>query len=166
MDEVIARIKGYVEIIYPDILDDLSIDEDYLEFFVTNVVDIMLLTTRRDQLVPQYEYDIVNYPMDNEAYSDLWDYYDYPVPPRLERNLAQAVIGVVKTVQAQNTADNGQIKSITDQGQKVEYAQTLTSYLNSIDESQLFAGSLKAIKSVTLGKVIEDADSRFIQNRY
>lgn len=162
MDEIVTRIQEYVEVIYPTIKVDLSIDDPYLEFLVNDVVDRALIYMNRDQLVRQYEEDVADYAItdktdESERYYDFWrDYDKYPIPPRLERILAKTVVGVAKTVIDNNKADIGRVEKVKDQGQEVTFKNELTSYLSSGSDSDIFSGSLVMLDRYRLGKVIKD----------
>lgn len=156
MDEVTTRIKGFVLTLYPSILVDLSITDEYLLFLVGDVIDRALMFMNRDQLVYQYELDLVNMPQNDANYAEFWAEYEYPIPPRLEKTLAKVVVGVAKTVKDNNTADMGAVKSVSDNGQSVTFADTMTSFLSSSSESEVFSGSLELMKSNRLPTVVKN----------
>lgn len=160
MDDVIARIKGFVTTLYPTILTDLSISNEYLEFIVGDVVDRALVYMNRDQLVYQYEKDLVSYSQDNSAYDLFWAEYEYPIPPRLEKTLAKVVVGAVKTVKEHNTAELGAVKSVSDNGQSVTFADQLTNFFSSSNESEVFSGSLELLDRYMLPTVLKDDNYR------
>lgn len=163
MDDIIARIEGYVTDIYPDILDDLSMTEDQLTFLVNSVVDRALIFMNRDQLVAQYEDDLEDYDPDDSSNDDFWEAYEanygYPIPARVERILADVVVAVSKNVINRNTADVGAIKSISDQGQSITYADQVSNFLNSSDESEVFSGSLELLRKYILPTIPDNADT-------
>ena len=154
MDEIIARIKGYVTTIYPTILTDLSIDSAYLEFIVNDVVDRALIYMNRDQLVEDFEEDLISYP---DKTNDFWDDYEYPIPPRLERTLARVVVQSVKTVKDNNTAAVGSVASVSDNGQSVSYRDTVSNFFNSSGDSEIFSGSLALLQNYRLPSVTTNA---------
>jgi hypothetical protein len=156
MDDVIARIKGYVETLYPDILSETGITEAQLTYYITDVVDRALVYMNRDQLVVQYEEDVEDYDTDD----DIWDYYDYPIPPRLERTLANVVVGVVRTLVKRLASDTQEVTKIKDQGQEVTFGESLSNYLTSSNDSEVFTGSLTLLDKYTLGKVLGDTSTK------
>jgi hypothetical protein len=155
MDDVIARIEGYVTTLYPDILTETGISADQLTYYITDVVDRALIYMNRDQLVVQYEEDLVDYDTDD----DIWDYYDYPIPPRLERTLANVVVGVVRTIVKRLASDTREVTKVKDQGQEVTFGEKLTNYLTSSNDSEVFTGSLTLLDKYTLGKVLGDTSA-------
>jgi hypothetical protein len=155
MDDVIARIEGYVKTLYPDILTETGISADQLTYYITDVVDRALIYMNRDQLVVQYEEDLVDYDTDD----DIWDYYDYPIPPRLERTLANVVVGVVRTIVKRLASDTREVTKVKDQGQEVTFGEKLTNYLTSSNDSEVFTGSLTLLDKYTLGKVLGDTSA-------
>lgn len=155
MDDVIVRIEGYVKVLYPDILTETGISADQLTYYITDVVDRALIYMNRDQLVLQYEEDLVDYDTDD----DIWDYYDYPIPPRLERTLANVVVGVVRTIVKRLASDTREVTKVKDQGQEVTFGEKLTNYLTSSNDSEVFTGSLTLLDKYTLGKVLGDTSA-------
>lgn len=161
MEAVIARIKEYVETLYPTIKTDLAITDDYLQFMVNDVVDRALMFTNRDQLVVGYEEDVEDWgepTKENQtvAEKDFWDYYrSFPIPPRLERTLAKVVVSSVRTIKSQNTAEDGRITSISDNGQSVSYSDKLQHFFSSSDDAEIFSGSLALLKQYRLPTVVK-----------
>lgn len=155
MEDVIARIEGYVKVVYPNILTDAGITDEQLTYFVTDVVDRALVYMNREMLVKQYEEDVEDYASDD----DIWDSYDYPIPPKLERTLANVVVGVVRTIVARNASDSREIKRIKDQGQEVEYGTELTNFLTSSNDAEIFTGSLTLLDRYKLGTVLGSTKS-------
>ena len=97
MDDITTRIKEYVLIINSTLVDD-----DFLDFVIESVIDKFLAYTNREQLIVRYEDDLINHPPVGyeEPEDTFWDNYEsYPIPPRLERTLAQVVCGLYKTIQ-------------------------------------------------------------------
>lgn len=166
MDAVIARIKEYVTTLYPTILEDLVIDAEYLDFMVADVVDRVLIYTNRDQLVPQFEDAIEDYgdpkaETQTQNEKDFWEVYrDYPIPIRLERTVAKIVAQSCRTVKTQNTAEDGTIKSVSDNGQSVTYSDKLQHFFSSSDDADVFAGSLELLKRFRLPTVIRGNNER------
>jgi len=145
MDALAARIKEIVLTIYPAILTELDISDEYLDFMIQEVIDRALVYMNRDQLVYQYELDLENMPQDNTAYDEFWAKYAYPIPSRLEKVLAHVVIGTVRTVQENLTADSKEVKSMKDHGQSVTFKDHFTSFLQSSSESEIFSGSVELL---------------------
>jgi hypothetical protein len=158
MDKLIARIKEYVQVIDEDLDDD-----DFLDFTVAEVVDRALVYTNRDQLVTQYGKDLVLYPLGTE---DFWEDYEYPIPARLERTLANTVVGVHKTVKERNTATTGQVASISDNGQSISYRQKVASFLDSSDDSEVFSGATRLLGRYMLPVIPTNGDTNIIQKPY
>jgi len=155
MEDVIARIKGYALVMYPTLLTDTGVTDDQLDYFVADVVDRALVYMNRDQLVVQYEEDVADYASDD----DIWDRYDYPIPPKLERTLANVVVGVVRTITARNDSDTREITSIKDQGQEVQFGTELTNFLTSSNDAEIFTGSLTLLDRYKLGTVLGSTKS-------
>jgi hypothetical protein len=162
MEVIITRIKGYVEVLYPTIKVDLSIDDEYIEFMVEDAVDRVLSYTNRDQLVVPYEENIVDYKQPNaeDRDVDFWNSFrDYPIPPRLERAIAKAVVQACKTIKQQNTATEGSIKSVSDNGQSVIYSDKLQSFFNSSDDAEIFSGSVALLDRYRIGTVLNNENT-------
>jgi hypothetical protein len=163
MEAVVARIKELVIKLYPTILADLDISEEYLDVLIQDVVDRALIFMNRDQLVYWFEKDLIAFPQAQAAYEEFWACYEYPIPPRLESTLAKVVIESSKTILSSNTSDvGGAITGIKDNGQEVTYSSKLTSFFNSSDDATIFSGSLALLKRYLLGTVIRNDNSRFL----
>lgn len=160
MDEIIARIKANAKKRYPDVADD----SELLDFVVNEVVDRALIYMGRDQLVRQYEEDIVDYPITDktdttETYYDFWKHYEgVPIPERLERTLSSVVVGAYRTVTQRNTDDQNAVKSLEDNGQKIVFADQMQHYFDSGDDSEIFSGSKTILDRYKLGKVIGNSN--------
>ncbi len=150
MEDVITRIKGYVTTIYPTILTDLNIDEAYLQFMVEDIVDRALVFMNREQLVDNYEEDLVDYP---DLTDDFWKGYEYPIPQRLEKVIAKLVVQSTRTVVDNNTAEVGNVSSVTDNGQSVSFRDKLSNFFSSSDDSEVFSGSLALLQQYRLASV-------------
>ena len=150
MDEVIKRIKGYVLVIDPKINND-----DLLDFSVADVVDRALAYMNRVQLLKAYEDGIAN----GTDPQDL----EQPIPLQLERTLASVVAGSYKSVRSLNEQEL-RIKSISDNGQSITYSDTVTSYLGSKGDEEIFSSSESLLKRFRLPKVIENTGN--IQTGY
>lgn len=160
MEAIATRIQGYVLTIYPDILADLSISEEYLEYLVDEVIDRALVYMNREQLVVRYEEDLISNP--DLLYDDFWDEYDmYPIPPRVERVLANAVVSMAKSVLQRNTTDSNTITKVKDGMQEVTYGTELAHFYNSSSDAEVFSGSLSILKRYIIPTVVGlNADSR------
>jgi hypothetical protein len=151
MDAIIARIKGYVLVIYPTVLADLSMTDAQLNLVIQDVVNRALAFTRRDQLVYRYEKDLVKYPMNDDTNDEFWGYYTgFPVPAVLEQSLANTVVGVMKNVKNRNTTDTGAVSLISDNGQEIRYSDVISNFLNSSDDADVFSGSVKLLEQYTI----------------
>lgn len=155
MDEVITRIKETVIKLYPTILTDLQINEDYLEVMVNDVVDRALAFTKRDQLVRDYERDLIAYPDSSDTF---WDNYYFPIPQRLETTLARVVVNSCRTIKSQNEG-NKEVSSMSDNGQSVTYKEQLESFFSSSDDSKIFSDGFTLLSSYRIPKVITDENS-------
>lgn len=155
MEDVIARIKALVLRYMPTILADLNITNDQLDLYVEDIVDRILDYTNRRQLVVKYEEDLETYSSDD----DIWDYYDFPIPPSLEKVGARVVIDAIRTVENRLQSDTKEIKKIKDQGQEVEYGTELTNYFNSSNDAEVFTGSLTLLDRYKLGTVLGSTKS-------
>lgn len=164
MEAIVTRIKGYVTTLYPTILTDLGITADYLEFMVNDVVDRVLIYTNREQLIPAYEEHVEDYGEPSEATGtdkDFWDCFrDYPIPPRLERTIAKVVVESCKSIKEQNTATEGRITSVSDNGQSVSYSDKLQSFFNSSDDAEIFSSSVALLDRYRLGTVVKNEHTR------
>ncbi len=153
MDEIIARIKEYVLIINPELIDD-----SYLDYVIDEVVDRALLYTNRQQLVAGYE----RY-LDGDYYSS--DYYvdatgtDQPILPiqvEMERALARVVVGSYKTIQDNVSNDTLNITQLSDNGQSVSYGEGVVSYLASKDDSDIFSSVKVLLDKFRIPTIVEN----------
>ena len=109
MDEVVARIKSYLQIINPSVADN-----DLLEFVIYETLDRVMLYLNSET-----------------------------IPTRIERILANIVnTGLTKV---QNTISNEgeterEIKSISDNGQSITYADGVKQYFATASDNELFSG--------------------------
>ena len=152
MEDIIEEITAYVAIINPDLEDD-----DFLEFVINSVVDRFLTYTNRDQLVEDYEEDLVNHPIKDDP--EFWVGYDYPIPPRMERVLAQVIVGMYKTVQSQVDGATPAISQITDNGQSITYKESMNTYLSSESDAEVFGEASKLMDKFRLLKVVKNGYS-------
>jgi hypothetical protein len=154
MEDVVARIKAYAIAFYPTILTDLSINDAYLKMVVEDVVDRALAFMNRAQLVEQYEEDLDTYDPEDSDNDAFWKGYAYPIPSNVERALGRQVIASVRSIKAANTATTGAVRSASDNGQSVTFADQLQNYFNSSDDAQLFGGTYEVLKRFRIGNVL------------
>lgn len=110
MDEIIAKIKEYLHIINPSI----DVTTDLVDFVIREVLDRVQLYLNSDT-----------------------------IPTRLERILANIVnTGLVKAnASITNGGDVDQaVKSISDNGQSITYADGVKQYFTSTSDEELFSG--------------------------
>ena len=157
MDAIVARIKAYVGVIEPTFVDN-----DFLDFIIDDVVDRSLVIMSREQLVRDYEEDVEDYPITDktdttETWYEFWKSYDsYPIPPRLERPLANVVVDVHKNVTEKLTADTGVVTKIDDHGQSVSFKNEVANYLSSSDDAKVFSGTLRLLSRYTVPTVVQN----------
>jgi hypothetical protein len=157
MDYIIAKIKAYVLVI-----DSSLTDNDYLDFIIAETVDRVLSYCNRQQLVRQYEEDVVDRPItdktdDTEAYYTYWKYYDrYPIPPEIERAIAKVVVSNYKTIDANKDATGNVITNISDNGQSVSYGEELESYFASKSDTDIFSSIKTTLDKYRLPNIVEN----------
>lgn len=156
MEAIIARIKGYVLVLYPTILTELSITDAYLDFVIADVVDRALIIMNREQLVAQYELDLVSYP---DLTNRFWTGYTLPIPKEVERLLAKTVVETARTMVNNKTAELGAVKSVSDNGQSVTYSDQLTHFFSSSNDAEIFSGSLGILKRYLIATVIKNENT-------
>ena len=125
MDEIIAKIKEYLPIINPNIQVD---DNDLLDFVIGIVLD-------RVQLYLNSE----------------------TIPTRLERILADIVnTGFTKATdkKVNNGVVDQAIKSISDNGQSITYADTVKQYFATASDEELFSGFTALLSRYRRVKVV------------
>lgn len=150
MNDVSTSVKELAKKYYPTILTDLSITEGTLEMYVEEVIDRALVYMNRDQLVVQYEKDLVSYP-DQE--NDFWDYYDRPIPERVQRVLARTVVRTAKSISEENSAEGGAVTRVKDHGQEVTFSDKLQSFFDTGTDSDVFGSATEILDTYRLGKV-------------
>lgn len=118
MDEIIAKIKGYLKIINKNIDTIEKDNEGLLDFAIGEVLD-------RVQLYLNSE----------------------TIPTKLERILANIVnTGLKKCLKdieissEDNTAVDQVVTSISDNGQSISYANEVTKYFTTVSDEELFTG--------------------------
>lgn len=163
MEEIIARIKEYVEILYPDMAESLELEEAYIDFMVRDVVDRALTITNRFQLVEAYEEALELLEVDGVLDNDI----ALPIPAQLERPLAQTVVAVIKNGKAALDGEKNDIQTIKDNGQEVTYKDSITEFLSSSNDSEIFSNVSGLLKRYILPNVIAstkrlyNTDSRY-----
>lgn len=153
MDAVIARIKELVLKFYPNIKTDLNITDEQLELYVEDATDSALAVMNREQLVQQYEDDLISYPPVDDENDDFWKRYDYPIPAAVEKAIARAVIGSARSVLNGNTAQTGAVKSASDNGQSVSFGDQLQNFFSSSNDAEIFGGSIGILKRYLIADV-------------
>ena len=128
MDEIIAKIKEYLKILNPNITIK---DNDLLDFVIGEVLDRVLLYLNSDT-----------------------------IPTRLERILANIVnTGLTK---ANASISNGgevdkDVKSISDNGQSITYADGVKQYFATASDEELFSGFAGLLSRYRRVKVVYPA---------
>lgn len=143
MENITDLIKTYVLIIDPTLTDD-----DFLDFCIGDVIDRALAYTNREQLVAQYEEDILDTSVESEDYV-------LPIPRPLQRALARTVVGVYKTVFESIDGDRA-INAIEDNGQKVSYANEVASFMATSSDTQLFSGIKDILDKFIIPTIVEN----------
>lgn len=124
MDEIIAKIKEYLHIINPS-LDTTS---DLVDFVINEVLDRVQLYLNSDT-----------------------------IPTRLERILANIVnTGLAKAnASITNNGDIDQaVKSISDNGQSITYADGVKQYFATASDEELFSGCAGLLSRYRRVKVV------------
>lgn len=147
MDSVLASIKSSVLVIYPDFWDSINVSEDFADLAVSTVVDRFLVYTNRDQLLAQYELDLI------ESGFEFPANYDYPVPTQLYVVLAQASIAYSRNLIESNTSETGNVVAISDNGKSVTFEGSSKSYFNMSDEG-IFGSSQMLFNRYKLARVL------------
>lgn len=128
MDEIIAKIKEYLKILNPNITIK---DNDLLDFVIGEVLDRVQLYLNSDT-----------------------------IPTRLERILANIVnTGLTK---ANASISNGgevdkDVKSISDNGQSITYADGVKQYFATASDEELFSGFAGLLSRYRRVKVVYPA---------
>ena len=153
MDDIIARIKEYVQVISPEITDN-----DYLDYVVEEVVERALLYMNRHQLVAGYERFLSDDYYKGDYYEDVTgtDQPILPIPEELERPLARVVVGTHKTITENVDTGSPSIKSIKDNGQEVTYGEGVASYLSSRSDSDVFSSITKLLDKFRIPTIVEN----------
>lgn len=135
MDEIIAKIKEYLKIINPSV----EIEEnDLLDFVIGEVLDRVQLYLNSDT-----------------------------IPTRLERILAN-IVNTGLTKANASISNNGEVdqavKSISDNGQSITYADGVKQYFATASDEELFSGFTGLLSRYRRVKVVypkqnENSDS-------
>lgn len=156
MEQVIARIKGYVLVLYPTILTDVGVADAFLDFVINEVVDRALAYTNRHRLVEGYTAFLAGNYYDSNTRYDINNVAQpiLPIPTELERPLARAIVSSVRSAKDSQTS-NGAIKRMKDNGQEIEYSEFINSYLASSDDSAVFSGITKLLDKFRIPTFVE-----------
>lgn len=155
MDQVITRIKGYVTTIYPNILTELNISSDFLDFITREVVDRALSYMNRYQLVEGYEAFLLgDYYESNTRYDINGDEQPVlPIPTELERAIARVIVSSCRNAISVRDS-NGAIKRLKDNGQEIEYSEFINSYLASSNDTAIFSGITELLDKFRLPTIV------------
>lgn len=153
MEEIIARIKEYALVRDPSLTDENGL----LDLIVNEVVDRALAFMNRDQLVAQYELDLLD---DDVEEAD----YVLPIPVRIERALASTVVALYKTTIENTNSSLGAITSISDNGQSISYATKAASFFSSSDDSEVFSGISGLMRRYILPTIPKNENTGYLQN--
>lgn len=157
MDEVRTRITGYVKIIDPTVEDG-----DFLDFIVADVVDRVLTYTSREQLILDWNEDVVDYPITDktdvdETYYQFWKNYEgYPIPTVLEKPIARVVAQVYKTIENNVAGDSKEVSSISDNNQSITFTDEAEHYLSTKDDAEVFSSIRYLLDKFRIPTVVEN----------
>jgi hypothetical protein len=135
MDKIKARIKEYVMEMNPEL------DTDLLDMAINEIVDRILIYTNREQLIRQYEEDVVKYPIKDKSDTKetnylYWKSYDgYPIPVELERAIARTVLEDIETLK--ESLAGKEVVSMTDLGQSVTFGDSAKNYFTTKQDSEI-----------------------------
>ena len=137
MDEMIARIKGYLRLINRNIDETDQDNEGLINFVISEVADRVALYLNCDT-----------------------------VPQRLERILANIVnTGLTRCLKAKEMTKEGAtdvdraISSISDNGQSISYANEVTKYFTTASDEELFTGFTALLSRYRRVKVVYPKDN-------
>ena len=137
MDEMIARIKGYLRLINRNIDETDQDNEGLINFVISEVADRVALYLNCDT-----------------------------VPQRLERILANIVnTGLTRCLKAMEMTKEGAtdvdraISSISDNGQSISYANEVTKYFTTASDEELFTGFTALLSRYRRVKVVYPKDN-------
>ncbi len=128
MEDAKKRIKRYVMVLNAEVKDDL-----YLDFTVTDVINRALIYTNRLQLDEEDQ-----------------------LPTVLETALATVVVRVHKTVSENVETDSPEVVKVQDGQQSVAYGSSLTSYLASTSDTDLFLSVKELLNKFRIPTVVEN----------
>lgn len=113
MEQLVAKIKGYLKILNNNIEDIEADNEGLIDFVIAEVID-------RVQLYLNSE----------------------TIPKQIERIIANIVnTGIKKTLKEKTSEDVEQvITSVSDNGQSIAYANEIKKYFTSASDDEVFAG--------------------------
>lgn len=150
MDDIIARIKGYVTTLNSAITDDAK-----LLLVVKSVVNRALAYTNRQQLVYAYE----QAKLAGIDVADPTERINAPIPVEIEIPMAETVVSAYRTVEQRNTAVVGNVKSVTDNGQTVSFGDNVITYFATSADMDVFGGIVKLLDRYRLPTVNLPLDS-------
>ena len=115
MDEMIAKIKEYLEIINKD---TSKMDEDILDFVIEEVLDRVQLYLNSETIPTKLERILANI-----------------VNTGLKKCLKDMELSA-----EDKTAVDRVVTSISDNGQSISYANEVTNYFTTVSDNELFTG--------------------------
>jgi hypothetical protein len=157
MDEIRASIKEAVILISPELEAD-----PLLDLVLDEVVDRVLIYTNREQLIRDYEEDVVDYPITNKAdttetYYEFWkNYRSYPIPSSLYKPIARVIVNLIKTYKA--NLEGREVKSISDLSQSITFGDEAQSYLASLDDAQVFMSIRSLLNKFRIPTIVESTE--------
>ena len=137
MDELHAKIKGYLKILV-DNFDEIDQNNvGLLDFVIGEIIDRVLLYLNSDT-----------------------------IPANLERILANVVnTGLTRCLNAIERTKNGTsdidraVSSISDNGQSISYANEVTRYFTTVSDEELFTGCTSLLNRYRRVKVVYPANN-------
>lgn len=134
MDDKIATIKEYLEIINPNTAD---IDEELIDFTVAEVLDRVQLYLNSETIPTKLERMLANI-----------------VNTGLKKCLKN-----IELSQDDNTAVDRVVTSISDNGQSISYANEVTKYFTTVSDEELFTGFTSLLSRYRRVKVVYPANN-------
>ena len=127
MEQLVAKIKGYLKILNNNIEDIEADNEGLIDFVIAEVID-------RVQLYLNSE----------------------TIPKQIERIIANIVnTGIKKTLKEKTSEDVEQvITSVSDNGQSIAYANEIKKYFTSASDDEVFAGFTSLLARYRRNKVV------------
>lgn len=120
MEEQKTRIKNYITL-----LNDDTISQDLLNFFVDSTIDRILVYCNRQDL-----------------------------PVQLERVVAQMIDKVINHHVDKATNGDTFVSSISDNGQSINYSNEIKQYYNSLSDSDLMEGYITLLNRFRRANVV------------